>query len=164
MAVAVNIHATCIRLERAGAAFDAPRDAGVLLLGPSGSGKSDLALRLIALGAKLVSDDRTDLFVERGKLCARAPKSLAGLIEVRSVGIVKLPRATKARIALAVQLGGKSARLPPLIRFEPPVGLGKSAPVPLIRLHAFEAAAPAKIALAVAAFAHGLFRENVNTI
>ena len=78
----VNIHATCVLLESAAAAFGASRAAGVLLLGKSGAGKSDLALQLIALGAKLVSDDRTELFVERGKLFARAPQSIAGLIEV----------------------------------------------------------------------------------
>ena len=73
MTRSVNIHATCVRLGRAGAAFGAPPDAGVLLLGKSGAGKSDLALRLIALGATLVADDRTELYLWQRKLYARPP-------------------------------------------------------------------------------------------
>ena len=152
----VNIHATCVVLARAGLAFKAPSDAGILLLGRSGSGKSDLALRLIARGAKLVGDDRIDLFVERGKLTARAPSSIKGLLEVRGVGIVALPSAAKARIALAVSLDGARARLPRPEDYKSPFDL--SAPVPLLRLAPFEASAPEKIALAAAAFAHKLFR------
>ena len=56
-----NIHATCIRIARAGKVFGAPASAGVLILGESGAGKSDLALRLIGRGAELVADDRTEL-------------------------------------------------------------------------------------------------------
>ena len=63
-----NIHASCVALG----------NKGVLLLGDSGAGKSDLALRLIDGGAKLVTDDRTDLSVRNGKLFARAPVILAG--------------------------------------------------------------------------------------
>jgi len=154
----VNVHATCVQLARAGAAFNAPPGAGILLLGKSGSGKSDLALRLIALGAKLVSDDRTDLFVERGRLTARAPASIKGLIEVRAIGIVALPSAAKARIALAVSLERPKSRLPEPDHYKSPFDL--SAPVPLIRLAPFEASAPDKIVLAAAAFAHKLFRES----
>jgi serine kinase of HPr protein (carbohydrate metabolism regulator) len=155
---AVNIHATCVLLGRAGAAFGAPSTAGVLLFGKSGSGKSDVALRLIALGSKLVSDDRTDIFVERGKLFARAPKTIAGLIEARGVGIVALPCAAKARIALAVSLRRPTSRLPQREYYETPFDL--SAAVPLIRLAPFEASTPAKIALAVAAFEHNRFRDT----
>ena len=153
-----NIHATCILLTRAGAAFKAPPGAGVLLLGRSASGKSDLALRLIARGAKLVSDDRVDLFVERGNLTARAPASIRGLMEVRGLGVIALPSAAKARIALAVSLDGARARLPRPEYYKSPFDL--SAPVPLIRLAPFEASAPERIALAAAAFAHRLFRES----
>ena len=67
MTKVVNIHASCIRLALAAAAFGAPRSAGVLLLGDSGSGKSDLALRLIGRGAELVADDRTELHVESSR-------------------------------------------------------------------------------------------------
>ena len=157
----VNVHATCIVLARAGQVFKAPPGAGILLLGRSGSGKSDLALRLIARGAKLVSDDRTDLFVERGKLTARAPASIRGLLEVRSLGIVALPSAAKARIALAVSLDGAEARLPKPEDYKSPFDL--SAPVPLLRLAPFEVSAPEKIALAAVAFAHKLFRESISS-
>jgi serine kinase of HPr protein (carbohydrate metabolism regulator) len=154
----VNIHAGCVLLARAGAAFGAPRDAGILLLGKSGAGKSDLALRLVARGAVLVSDDRTDLFAERGILFARAPESLRGLIEVRGLGIVALPSAAKARVALAVSLDGAGARLPEAEFHESRFRLSRA--VPLIRLAPFEAAAPEKVALAAAAFQHHLFRSN----
>ena len=101
------------RLDGAAAAFAAPRMAGVLLLGESGAGKSDLALRLIAMGAKLVGDDRTELFAENDQLFARAPANIEGLLEVRGVGIVALPSAAKARVALAVTLERPKTRLPP---------------------------------------------------
>jgi HPr kinase/phosphorylase len=146
----VTVHATCVRLKGG---------AGVLLLGKSGSGKSDLALRLIADGAVLVSDDRTELFVERGRLFARAPANLRGLIEVRGIGIVAVPHAARARIVLAAALDERPARLPEPEVYRAPPGL-RTPPPPLIRLNAFEASAPAKIALAAAAFERKLFRET----
>jgi serine kinase of HPr protein (carbohydrate metabolism regulator) len=157
----VNVYATCVQLGRAGTPFGAPPNAGILLLGKSGTGKSDLALRLIARGAKLVSDDRTDLFMERGKLTARAPASIKSLIEVRGLGIVALPSAAKARIALVVSLERPKSRLPEPEYYKSPFDL--SARVPLIRLAPFEASAPEKIVLAATAFAHKLFRESVNS-
>jgi hypothetical protein len=151
-------------MDRAGAAFGASARVGVLLLGNSGVGKSDLALRLIALGARLVSDDRTELFIADGKLYGRAPRTIAGLIEARGIGIVKLPHAARARIALAVMLTQSVERLPSHDRYKPPLKLAASACPPLIKLIAFEASAPAKVALATAAFERGLFCEDVNTI
>ena len=162
----VNIHATCVRLGRATAAFGAPPGLGVLLLGGSGSGKSDLALRLIAMGAQLVSDDRTELYAAHGRLYARAPAGIAGLMEVRQVGILKLPYAPHARVALAVELGRAAARLPEHRRYRLPPGLAlapRAAP-PLIRIAPNEASAAAKIAAAAAAYALGLHREDVNPI
>lgn len=162
----VNIHASCVQLNDVGKSFDAPSHCGVLLLGESGSGKSDLALRLIALGARLVADDRTDLFVEGNTLAARAPASLTGLIEVRGVGIVTLPFAIQARIVLAVQLVENCdvPRMPPKEFYAPPpeLMLPSSARPPLIRLCARDASATARISLAAAAFAKGLFRETRN--
>jgi len=159
-----NIHASCVILGRAGEAFGAPADAGVLLLGDSGVGKSDLTLRLIAQGAMLVADDRCELFLRDEALWARAPTTLAGLIELRGVGIVTLSHAAEARIALTVQLVAAEAvkRLPEVARFAPPEILGAPPGLwpPLIALAAFEASAPAKIAVAVAAFARGLFRDT----
>jgi serine kinase of HPr protein (carbohydrate metabolism regulator) len=156
-----NIHASCVRLDDAAVPFGAPRAAGVLLLGKSGSGKSDLALRLIALGARLVSDDRTDLFVERGRLFARAPARIKGLLEVRGAGIVVLPAAAKARVALAVTLERPKSRLPEPEFYAPPSDLPVR--IPLIRLAPFEASTPAKIVVAVAAFEAGLFCDSAHT-
>jgi len=159
----VNIHASCVRLGRAGAALGAPRDAGVLLLGDSGSGKSDLALRLIALGAGLVADDRVDLKLVRGRLVAQAPRAIRGLIEIRGIGIVEIPYTEQVRVALAVQLVRKGAeRLPRHDVYVPEgVALPAGARPPLIRLAPFEISAPQKLIAAAAAFAHGLFRDTV---
>lgn len=102
---AAVVHASAV-------AFD-PR-AGVLIEGPSGSGKSSLALRLIGAGANLIADDRTVLFARDGALFARPPRSIAGLIEARGVGILRLPPCRLARIVLVVQLvpPDQAARLP----------------------------------------------------
>jgi len=160
--MSISIHATCIRLDGAAKAFAAPRSAGVLLLGRSGTGKSDLALRLIATGAKLVSDDRTELFTQAGRLFARAPANIKGLMEVRGLGIVALPAAAKARVALAVTLERPKTRLPQREFYSPPSGLPTR--IPLIRLSPFEASTPEKIVLAAAAFERGLFRESAHII
>ena len=79
----------------------------VLLRGPSGSGKSDLALRLIEAGGRLVSDDQTHLARRGRSLVATPPPTLAGMIEARGVGIVRLQRnqlLAQARVALLVDL------------------------------------------------------------
>jgi serine kinase of HPr protein (carbohydrate metabolism regulator) len=161
-----NIHASCVLLGYAGKFCGAPADAGVLLLGESGRGKSDLALCLIERGARLVADDRTELFPENGVLMARAPASLAGLIEARGVGIVAQPFAAQARIMLAVELiePGYVPRMPQkeFYMTPPELALAEAAWPPLIWLSALEASAPAKICLAAAAFAKGLFRDNRN--
>lgn len=87
---------------------------GLLILGPSGSGKSSLALQLMAVGADLVADDRTDLAVEGGRLIARAPQALRGRIEARGVGILNAPASDPVPLALAVDLGrAEDQRLPP---------------------------------------------------
>ncbi len=86
----MQIHASCASRE----------GAGVLLLGPPGSGKSDLLLRLLDLGFELVADDRVE--IDAG--LARAPAALGGLLEVRGLGIVRLPHRETASLVLAVQL------------------------------------------------------------
>lgn len=166
MAVTVNIHATALRLGKAGAAFGAPASCGILLIGKSGSGKSDLALRLMAAGARLVADDRTDLYVSRGRLYAKSPKQIAGLLEVRGVGIVKVPSATQTQVTLVVELGKAGPRLPEHRTFRPPAALRlpHAAAPPVISLNPFEASAPVKLAVAAAAFAKDLFREDINPI
>jgi HPr kinase/phosphorylase len=148
----VNVHASCVALGT----------KGVLIFGDSGAGKSDLALRLIDGGAKLVADDRTELFVSRGRLCARAPKTIAGLIEVRGLGIVALPSAGHATIALAVKLGMPSKRLPETALFQPPAPLRPVQCPPVIVLDSAMASAPARIRLALTAFRKGLLRDNFN--
>jgi HPr kinase/phosphorylase len=163
-AVSANVHASCVRLGRAGRPFGASPDAGVLLLGGSGSGKSDLALRLIALGAELVADDRTDLYIARGRLYARAPRRIAGLIEVRGIGILEFPHVVRVKIVLAVELGKPVARLPAMRRYRPPLTLPRDAAPPLVRIAPFEASAAAKVIAAAAACPQGLFYREVNPI
>lgn len=123
-----QIHASCV----------ARGEAGVLLLGPPGSGKSDLVLRLLQCGFSLVADDRVQ--IESG--IARAPFGLAGMLEVRGLGIVSLPHAEQARLALVVDLAGAAPRLPVPTRDER-FGL------PLIAVDPTAGAAPARIALAL---------------
>ncbi|GBR71314.1 hypothetical protein GKA01_17630 [Gluconobacter kanchanaburiensis NBRC 103587] len=83
--------------------------AGVLISGPSGSGKSELALMLMDVGFDLVADDRVLL----DGVVASAPERLAGLIEVRGVGILRTPFVINAPVRLRVCLGEEQPRLPP---------------------------------------------------
>jgi hypothetical protein len=165
MRAMVNIHATCIRLGRAAGELRASRDAGVLLLGGSGAGKSDLALRLIGRGARLVADDRTELRCEDGHLVARAPSRIAGLIEIRGVGISRMPHAARARIVLVVDLSAKVVRLPGRQFYTPPKALNLAARArpALIALHAFEASAPDKIIAAASALRHDALGATVKS-
>jgi len=148
----VNVHASCVALK----------GKGVLILGDSGAGKSDLALRLIDDGAILVADDRTELYITRGALCARAPESIAGLIEVRGLGVIARPYRKNVKLALAVNLGAPGRRLPDPAYYTPPARLKVAKPLPFIMLNGPAASAPARIRLALAAFTNGLFREDFN--
>jgi HPr kinase/phosphorylase len=148
----VNIHASCVAMGT----------AGVLLLGPSGAGKSDLVLRLIDQGAKLVADDRTILFIAKGALWARAPASIKGLLEIRGLGIVKLPVRASVKIALVVRLGREGVRLPKPQFYRPPAPLKAAALPQEIALDARFASTPAKIRVALNAFTKGLFRDTFN--
>jgi len=150
--MSANIHASCVALG----------GKGVLLLGPSGAGKSDLALRLIDGGARLVADDRCELFVRGGKLYARAPDSIAGLMEMRGLGIIAMPHAKFAMVAMAVGLSASPARLPEPVFYVPPAGVKPARPVPLIMVKAGAASAPARIRAALAAFSQDRFRETFN--
>jgi HPr kinase/phosphorylase len=132
----VWLHASCVEVN----------GAGVILLGASGSGKSDLALRLIDEGGRLVADDQ--LAVERvaDRLYGRAAGSLAGLLEVRGFGIVRLPACEVSRLGLAAQLdlSGQLERLPEPAMYEI-LGLR----LPEIRLDPRSPSAAAKIRLAL---------------
>ncbi len=110
----------------------------VLVTGNAGTGKSDLLLRLLSHGFMLVADDRVDI----ADGYASPPAALAGLLEVRGLGIVRLPYLARARLALLVQLGEEGSRLPRPER-DPDLGL------PVIRLPQATASAPERIALAL---------------
>lgn len=98
------IHASCV----------AQGGRAVLIRGASGAGKSSLALELMARGAELVADDRVILTREGGALIARAPETLAGMIEARGVGILNARPAGSAPVALVVDLDHlETDRLPP---------------------------------------------------
>jgi HPr kinase/phosphorylase len=99
-----TLHASCVAVG----------DRALLILGPSGSGKSALALRLVSLGAMLVADDRTELTVEGIRLVARCPAPIRGLIEARGVGVLRLPAQDSALVTLVADLGQpETERLPP---------------------------------------------------
>jgi HPr kinase/phosphorylase len=110
----------------------------ILVVGPSGSGKSDLVLRLLSRGFELVADDQVDI-VDGVASC---PAVLAGLLEVRGLGIVRLPYRPQARLALIVELAGPAERMP-LPQQHPELEL------PIIRLDAATASAPDKVLLAL---------------
>ena len=131
-------HAGLIALYEAGAW------RGVLIEGPSGAGKSDLALRALDLGFCLVADDRTLVWTCDGRLYGACPAPIAGLIEARGVGLVA-PAALRrfAPIDLIVTCAGPDnpiERLP-----EPQTRDLLGVRTPLLRLHALEPSAPAKI-------------------
>jgi HPr kinase/phosphorylase len=145
--VSLLVHATCVAVRRG------RRWRAVLLRGPSGAGKSDLALRLIEAGACLVADDQTQL-VRKGKaVIASSPATIAGLIEARGVGIVKLARdqlVARAPVSLLVDLASPEhiERLPEPAR-ERVLGVD----LPVLALAPFEASASAKLRLALARIA-----------
>jgi serine kinase of HPr protein (carbohydrate metabolism regulator) len=148
----MRLHATAVALD------PAVRPAGVLLRGPSGAGKSDLALRLIDAGAALLGDDQVELYRDGDDVMARGADRLAGLIEVRGVGIVALDRMESAPVRLVVDCLTGDAPAPrlPAERIVDLLG----APVPVLQLRALEASAPAKVRLAVKAHLHALFRTD----
>lgn len=120
---------------------------GVMIVGPSGSGKSDLALRLVDRGAVLVGDDYVALARDGGRLVARRVPTIAGRIEVRGVGLVETASIPAAAIALVVDLGLPPERLP-----EPALRETLGVRVPVVSLSPFEASAPLKVELALKRF------------
>ncbi len=113
-------------------------NAAVLLLGPSGCGKSDLLLRLVDQKFDLVADDQVE--IEEG--LARPPAALAGMLEVRGLGIFRLTYKAPVPLRLVVRLGEQSQRLPYPDSCH---NLG----LPLIKLESAKASAPSRIKLAL---------------
>ncbi len=134
MTPAPLLHGTCIAIK----------DQGVLILGASGAGKSDLALRLIDRGAALVGDDYLEARVDDGQLFLSAPTALQGRLEVRQIGLLRLPWQARALIALIVRLGERPERLP-----EPMTETCLGIAVPVLQISPFEASAPIKVELAL---------------
>ncbi len=133
------VHATAVAVE----------GEAVLLRGRPGAGKSDLALRLIEAGGALVADDQVELRPAGGRVVARAPLALAGLLEIRGLGIVRFEALSEAPLALVVDLTPRDQieRLP-----EPRRTAFFGIDVPLVALSAFEASAVAKLRFARRAF------------
>lgn len=134
----IQVHGTGLRVD----------GVGVLLRGPSGTGKSDLALRLIDGGAQLVSDDQTLLENDSGKLRMRTNAVLEGLLEVRGVGIFPVSSTQDATLGLVVDLLGPKDRISRMPEKEFADILGVR--VRRVQMHAFMASAPAKIRMLVA--------------
>jgi len=132
-----TLHATCIAIG----------GRAVLLAGGSGCGKSDLALRLIDRGARLVSDDYTCLRAEDGRLIASAPATIAGKLEVRGVGIIEVAALEAAPVCLLADLERVPERLP-----DPATVSLAGLDVPAIALAALEASAPIKLERALIRF------------
>jgi serine kinase of HPr protein (carbohydrate metabolism regulator) len=128
----------------------------VLIRGPSGSGKSDLALRLIDGGAALVADDQTTIVNDGGRLFVSVPDTIAGLLEVRGLGIVRLSHRARAPLALVVDIvpAKDVDRLP-----EPSSAQLLGVMVPRVALAAFEASAPAKVRLAMISATRDIMRS-----
>lgn len=131
----MRLHASCA------ARAEAPGADALLLLGPPGSGKSDLLLRLLRHGFHLVADDQV---IIDDDMTVRAPESLAGLLEVRGLGLFRLPFLPAATLRLAITLGRQAERLPEPRRH---AVLG----VPEIMLDPALASAPERAALALEA-------------
>lgn len=110
----------------------------ILIVGPPGSGKSDLVLRLLSRGFELVADDQVDIVDG----IASCPAALAGLLEARGLGIVRLPYRSRARLALIVELDGRADRMP-MPHQHPDLHL------PVVRIDAAAASAPERVALAL---------------
>lgn len=127
-----SLHASCVSMN----------NVGILLRGPSGSGKSDLTLRLIGDGAMLVADDQVQLTGVAGSLIARAPDRLAGKLEVRGCGILEFPKLKSVSVRLVVDLVPRihMERLP-----QPTSCYLSGFELPLFQLHAFDSSCSLKI-------------------
>jgi serine kinase of HPr protein (carbohydrate metabolism regulator) len=117
----------------------------VLISGPSGSGKSDLALRMLDRGFTLVSDDQTIVKRDGDRLVATAPPTIAGKLEVRGIGIVDIDPVSDVAVALVVELTSDIERMPYDDNARQILGVR----LPVITIDAMTASAPSKVALAL---------------
>src|SRR6266581_2564670 len=132
---AETVHASTVALD----------GRAVVIMGPSGSGKSDLALRLLDRGFTLVSDDQTVVKKNGDRLVASAPPTIAGKLEIRGIGVVEMETVGDIPVALLVELTSEIQRLPDENRERPVLGIK----LPLISIDAMTASAPSKVALAL---------------
>ena len=134
--IMLKIHGTCVAIG----------NEAILFRGPSGSGKSDLALRVINSGGRLISDDQTIISRQEDELFMSSPENLRDKIEVRGVGIVNMPAKNEARLALVLDMmpPEKIDRIP-ILQFCWYLGLQ----VPVLGLEPFENSAPLKVQLAI---------------
>ena len=133
--VSEHVHASTVAID----------GRAVLITGPSGSGKSDLALRLIDRGFILVGDDQTIVRRDGDRLVASAPARIAGKLEVRGIGIIEMETASDLPVALLVELTSEIERLPEDNHRSAILGVS----LPLVSIDAQAASAPAKVALAL---------------
>ena len=129
-----TIHASTVALD----------GRAVLITGPSGSGKSDLALRLLDRGFQLVSDDQTAVRIDGERLVASPPPNIAGKLEVRGIGIVEVEHVDEVPVALVIELTSNIERMPP---DEVRSILGVATPI--VAIDPMPASAASKVALAL---------------
>ena len=134
----MRVHGSCVAIS----------GRGVLILGPSGSGKSDLAMCLIDRGAALVGDDQLLLEARGGRLFVAPHERIAGMIELRGVGIIAMAHQAEAPVCLAVDLGRPPERMPE----EGATVCFAGVEVPAIGLAGLEASAPLKVEAALQQF------------
>jgi serine kinase of HPr protein (carbohydrate metabolism regulator) len=130
----------------------------VLLRGPSGVGKSDLALRVLARGGRLIADDRVLIWASGGRLFGRAPAILAGLVEARGLGVGRARSIAMAEIVLAIDLTPSTER-PERIP-DPATAVLAGVELPLVALSPREESAPAKLEFALQAATLGAGGEQ----
>lgn len=130
-----TVHATTVAID----------GRAVMISGPSGSGKSDLALRLLDRGFRLVSDDQTLISRDGERLIADAPPNIAGKLEVRGIGIVEMERVGGVPVALVVELTSDIQRLPD----DNPDRVIFGVTLPRVSIDASTASAPSKVSLAL---------------